>query len=49
MKDVKIGNTSFNTKSLKACSSLKEAQEKFKSINKEVVKQAYEEAKKRKE
>lgn len=46
MKDVKIGSISFNTAVLKSCSSVKEAQERFKNKDKTIVKRAYEEAKK---
>ena len=48
MKDVRIGTISFNTSVLKECTSLKDAQERFKQFDKKIVKRAYDEAKKMK-
>jgi hypothetical protein len=48
MEDVKINGISFNTAVLKTCESLKDAQQRFKQHDKDVVKQAYDQAKKMK-
>lgn len=46
MKDVRIGKTSFNTEVLKACESIKDAQKRFANHDKDIVKRAFNEAKK---
>jgi len=46
MNTITIGNTTFSVKSLKSCETLKEAQERFKRHDKDVIKRAYDKAKK---